>query len=254
MLRSTSPRDCSAACDPVPGGPRPRGSRLGRALGWALVCLAACTAGLRVPVTETGHVPLLFQTDAGNTSDRAVLASCTERLGPRHDALDEGEGQQPSADRTLVRDGAFRSAQLELSLDVLGYGSLISPQLSHNAAELALARAASRGAIALPVQPTASTQAKKECRRAARRGVRREGRASDPPTLCFGEQQVSSRIRSSQVDQRSFAASQPPLRPALSTCIKCSSISSISHVVPSILAPRHEYDVHRAKIMALGHA
>lgn len=98
--------------------------------------------GLGVLVSETGHVPLLYRTYAGNGSDQEVLENCLEGLGQLHDALDAGEGRRRPATRTLVRDGGFWSPQLELSLDVVGYYSVISLPLSHAAAESALAFAA----------------------------------------------------------------------------------------------------------------
>jgi hypothetical protein len=76
-----------------------------------------------------------------------VLESCLDGLGKLHDALDAGEGRQRPATRTLVRDGGFWSPQLELSLDVTGYYSLISLPLSHGAAEAALMFAAKPGAM-----------------------------------------------------------------------------------------------------------
>jgi transposase len=103
--------------------------------------------GLGLLASETGHVPLLYRTYAGNGSDQGVLAACLEGLGKLHDALDEGEGRLRSGERTLVRDGGFWSPQLELDLDVAGYYSLISLPLGHNAAELALQMAAQRGAM-----------------------------------------------------------------------------------------------------------
>lgn len=98
--------------------------------------------GLGVLVSETGHVPLLYRTYAGNASDQSVLENCLDGLGRLHDALDAGEGRQRPATRTLVRDGGFWSPQGELSLEVAGYYSLISLPLSHAAAESALAVAA----------------------------------------------------------------------------------------------------------------
>lgn len=98
--------------------------------------------GLGVLVSETGHVPLLYRTYAGNSSDQELLGNCLEGLGALHDALDAGEGRRRPATRTLVRDGGFWSPQLELSLDVVGYYSVISLPLSHAAAEAALALAA----------------------------------------------------------------------------------------------------------------
>ena len=101
--------------------------------------------GLGLLVSETGHVPLLHRTYAGNGSDQAVLQTCLEGLGELHEALDEGEGRRRPAQRTLVRDGGFWSPQLELELDVTGYWSLISLPLGHGAAEHALQMAARRG-------------------------------------------------------------------------------------------------------------
>jgi transposase len=98
--------------------------------------------GLGVLVSETGHVPLLYRTYAGNGSDQEVLENCLDGLGKLHDALDAGEGRTRHAIRTLVRDGGFWSPQLELSMDIVGYYSLISLPLSHAAAEAALAFAA----------------------------------------------------------------------------------------------------------------
>jgi transposase len=98
--------------------------------------------GLGVLVSETGHVPLLYRTYAGNSSDQELLGNCLDGLGALHDALDAGEGRRRPATRTLVRDGGFWSPQLELSLDVVGYYSVISLPLSHAAAAAALALAA----------------------------------------------------------------------------------------------------------------
>jgi hypothetical protein len=103
--------------------------------------------GLAALVSETGHVPLLHRTYPGNGSDQAVLGSCLEALGKLHEALDDGEQRGRSAGRTLVRDGGSWSEQLELDLDVEGYFTLISLPLSHGASELALERAAQRGAM-----------------------------------------------------------------------------------------------------------
>jgi len=103
--------------------------------------------GLGVLVSETGQVPLLHRTYAGNGSDQGVLEACLDGLSGLHDALDEGEGRSRPAERTLVRDGGFWSPQLELALDVVGYYSLISLPLGHKAAEKALAFAAGRGAM-----------------------------------------------------------------------------------------------------------
>jgi len=103
--------------------------------------------GLGLLASETGHVPLLYRTYAGNASDQGVLEACLDGLGKLHEALDAGEGRRRPAERTLVRDGGFWSPQLELSLDKIGYYSLISLPLGHNAAEAALAFAAGRGAM-----------------------------------------------------------------------------------------------------------
>jgi transposase len=103
--------------------------------------------GLGLMVSETGHVPLLYRTYAGNGSDQSVLESCLDGLGKLHDALDEGEGRKQPAKRTLVRDGGFWSPQLELCLDVTGYYSIISLPLGHTAAEAALQHAAQQGAM-----------------------------------------------------------------------------------------------------------
>lgn len=103
--------------------------------------------GLGLLVSETGHVPLLYRTYAGNGSDQGVLESCLDGLGALHDALDEGEQRVRPAERTLVRDGGFWSEQLELDLDFVGYYSLISLPLGHRASEHALEEAAKRGAM-----------------------------------------------------------------------------------------------------------
>lgn len=102
--------------------------------------------GLGVLVSETGQVPLLYRTYSGNSSDQAVLGDCLEGLGQLHEALDDEEGRR-RAQRTLVRDGGFWSPQLELELEAVGYGSLISLPLGHKAAEEALQMAARRGAM-----------------------------------------------------------------------------------------------------------
>ena len=102
--------------------------------------------GLGVLVSETGHVPLLYRTYSGNSSDQAVLTACLDGLKALHQSLDDGECRE-RAQRTLVRDGGFWSPQLELDLDVVGYYSLISLPLGHAAAEQALQMAAKRGAM-----------------------------------------------------------------------------------------------------------
>ena len=103
--------------------------------------------GLGVLVSETGHVPLLYRSYSGNGSDQGVLGSCLDGLRQLHDALGDGESRHSPAQRTLVRDGGFWSPQLELDLDVVGYHSLISLPLGHNAAEQALEMATRRGAM-----------------------------------------------------------------------------------------------------------
>jgi len=103
--------------------------------------------GLAVLVSETGHVPLLHRTYPGNGSDQSVLGDCLHGLGRLHDALDESETRGHPVCRTLVRDGGSWSEQLELDLEVEGYHTLISLPLSHSASQLALERAACRGAM-----------------------------------------------------------------------------------------------------------
>lgn len=103
--------------------------------------------GLGVLVSETGQVPLLHRTYAGNGSDQGVLEACLDGLSELHEALDQGERRRRPAERTLVRDGGFWSPQLELALDVVGYYSLISLPLGHKASAAALAFAAGRGAM-----------------------------------------------------------------------------------------------------------
>lgn len=117
--------------------------------------------GLGLLVSETGHVPLLYRTYAGNSSDQAVLESCLGGLSKLHDALDTAEGRGKPGARTLVRDGGIWSPQLELHLDTLGYYTLISLPLGHSASEEALTYAA---------QPRAMKRLKGELRdvRAAR--------------------------------------------------------------------------------------
>ena len=103
--------------------------------------------GLGVLVSETAQVPLLYRTYNGNGSDQAVLSSCLGGLAQLHDALGSAENRPRPAQRTVVRDGGFWSPQLELELDEIGYYSLISLPLGHNAASEALQMAAKRGAM-----------------------------------------------------------------------------------------------------------
>jgi hypothetical protein len=105
--------------------------------------------GLGLLVSETGHVPLLYRTYSGNSSDQGVLGACLKGLRELHQALDDGEDRPRPAQRTLVRDGGGWSPQLDLDLDLdaAGYGSLISLPLGHRAAEEALRMAARRGAM-----------------------------------------------------------------------------------------------------------
>ena len=104
--------------------------------------------GLGLLASETGHVPLLYQTYPGNSSDQGVLEACLEGLKQLHRALETGGGDgAPAAQRTLVRDGGFWSPQLELDLDRIGYASIISLPLGHAAAQAALEQAAQRGAM-----------------------------------------------------------------------------------------------------------
>ena len=101
--------------------------------------------GLGVLVSETGHVPLLYRTYPGNSSDQEVLTSCLKGLARLHDELDAAEGGARKSGRTLVRDGGFWSPQLELELESARYHSLISLPLSHAASAKALSFAAERG-------------------------------------------------------------------------------------------------------------
>jgi transposase len=103
--------------------------------------------GLGVLVSETGHVPLLHRTYAGNASDHRVLEDCLDGLGRLHEALDAGEERKRPGERTLVRDGGSWSEQMELNLDMAGYYTITSLPLGTHAAEEALAHAATRGAM-----------------------------------------------------------------------------------------------------------
>jgi transposase len=103
--------------------------------------------GLGVLVSETGHVPLLHRTYAGNSSDHRVLEDCLGGLARLHDALDAGQERKRPGERTLVRDGGSWSEQMELNLDIAGYYTITSLPLGTNAAEAALEHASSRGAM-----------------------------------------------------------------------------------------------------------
>lgn len=76
--------------------------------------------GLGVLVSETGHVPLLYRTYPGNSSDQAVLGACLGGLAQLHEALDADLARRTAAQRTVVRDGGFWSPQLELDLGGAG--------------------------------------------------------------------------------------------------------------------------------------
>jgi hypothetical protein len=103
--------------------------------------------GLGVLVSETGHVPLLHRTYAGNASDHTVLEACLAGLGRLHDALDDAEERTSPARRTLVRDGGSWGEQTELNLDSVGYFTIVGLPIGTNAAEAALQHAAGRGAM-----------------------------------------------------------------------------------------------------------
>jgi transposase len=102
--------------------------------------------GLAVLVSETGHVPLLYRTYPGNSSDHVVLDDCLQGLAQLHNSLADTSGK-PGAERTLVRDGGSFSEQLELDLDRAGYFTVVSLPLGNKAAETALAHAATRSAM-----------------------------------------------------------------------------------------------------------
>jgi len=101
--------------------------------------------GLGMMVSEVGHVPLLYRTYPGNSSDQAVLTSCLKGLAKLHDELDGADGGPRRSGRTLVRDGGFWKEQLELDLETARYHSIISLPMSHTAANAALDHAAQRG-------------------------------------------------------------------------------------------------------------
>jgi len=101
--------------------------------------------GLGMMVSEVGHVPLLYRTYPGNSSDQEVLTSCLQGLAKLHDELDAAGGGPRRSGRTLVRDGGFWKEQLELELEAARYHSIISLPMSHTAADVALDYAAQRG-------------------------------------------------------------------------------------------------------------
>ena len=103
--------------------------------------------GLGLLVSETEHVPLLYRCFPGNSSDQAVLNDCLRGLHRLQNALDHTGPSGAVSSRLLVRDGGFWSPDLEVVLDVVGYGSLIALPMGHKAAEEALAHAATRGAM-----------------------------------------------------------------------------------------------------------
>jgi hypothetical protein len=103
--------------------------------------------GLGVLVTENGHVPIFHRTYAGNASDHKVLEDCLDGLGRLHDVLNAAEDRTRPAQRTIVRDGGSWGEQMELSLDVAGYYTIVSLPLGTNAAAKALDHAARRGAM-----------------------------------------------------------------------------------------------------------
>ena len=101
--------------------------------------------GLGLLVSETEHVPLLYRTFPGNSSDQAVLRSCLDGLMELQDSLDSVLHKGRESCRTLVRDGGFWSPDLEGVLDIAGYASLIALPMGHRAGKLALEHAAGRG-------------------------------------------------------------------------------------------------------------
>jgi hypothetical protein len=103
--------------------------------------------GLGLLVSETEHVPLLYRCFPGNQSDQAVLNDCLRGLHHLQDALDRAGPEPVVSSRLLVRDGGFWSPDLEVVLDVVGYGSLIALPMGHKAADEALAHATTRGAM-----------------------------------------------------------------------------------------------------------
>jgi hypothetical protein len=71
--------------------------------------------GLGVLVSETGHVPLLYRTYAGNGSDQGVLESCLDGLGKLHDALNEGEGTLVVVESEELLEGQKRGIAVALA-------------------------------------------------------------------------------------------------------------------------------------------
>jgi hypothetical protein len=89
---------------PTPGGLARRGHAKSKRRDLRVV-------GLGLLVSETEHVPLLYRTFPGNSSDQAVLRACLKGLSRLQNALD-GQGRSPST-RTLARDGGLWSPDLE---------------------------------------------------------------------------------------------------------------------------------------------
>ena len=73
--------------------------------------------GLGVLASETGHVPLLYRTYSGNSSDQAVLTACLDGLRELHQSLDDGRSVQRRSD--TGEGWRFLSPQLELDLMLL---------------------------------------------------------------------------------------------------------------------------------------
>jgi transposase len=90
--------------------------------------------GLALMTSRTGSVPLFHRTYAGNESDKTVLANTLGVLARLH--RDFG-----GTNRTLVRDGGFAGAQLELALGEAGYRSVTVLPLSSTVAGEALREA-----------------------------------------------------------------------------------------------------------------
>lgn len=90
--------------------------------------------GLALMTSGTHSVPLFHRTYAGNESDKTVLGRTLGSLAALHTQLG-------AADRTLVRDGGFAGAQLELDLETSGYKSVSVLALSTRVSRDALAAA-----------------------------------------------------------------------------------------------------------------